>query len=69
MILLVLMVGMVKGQVNLPGIPYQVVVRNLDGTPMTNMSIDMRFSIRNGDALNGAIIYQEHHQVNTNNRV
>lgn len=66
MILLVFMVGMVKGQVNLPGIPYQAVVRNLDGTPMTNASVEMRFSIRNGDALNGAVVYQENHVVTTN---
>jgi uncharacterized protein (TIGR02145 family) len=66
MILLVFMVGMVKGQVNLPGIPYQAVVRNVDGTPMINTSIEMRFSIRNGDALNGVVVYQDNQVVTTN---
>ncbi len=55
------------GQLVMPGIPYQAVVRNADGTPMINTNIEMKFSIRNVDALNGLVVYQEHHQVTTNN--
>jgi hypothetical protein len=38
------------GQVVMPGISFQAVVRNADGTPMFNTNIEMKFSIRNVDA-------------------
>ncbi len=67
LIVLLVFVADSMGQTLMPGIPYQAVVRNADGTPMINTNIEMKFSIRNTDALNGAVVYQEQHQVNTNN--
>ena len=67
LIVLLVFVADSMGQTLMPGIPYQAVVRNADGTPMINTNIEMKFSIRNTDALNGVVVYQERHQVNTNN--
>ncbi len=58
----------VNAQLNMPGIPYQAVVREVDGTAMSDTNVEVRFTLRNGDALNGLVVYQEQQALTTNNQ-
>jgi uncharacterized protein (TIGR02145 family) len=58
----------VNAQLNMPGIPYQAVVREVDGTAMSDTNVEVRFTLRNLDALNGVVVYQEQHALTTNNQ-
>jgi uncharacterized protein (TIGR02145 family) len=42
------------------GIPYQAVMRNLDGTVMASSAVDLTFMIHDGSAT-GTVVYQENH--------
>jgi hypothetical protein len=48
------------------GIPYQAVIKNVNGTPMTNQNITTRFTLHKSTPT-GAIEYQETQAVLTNN--
>lgn len=58
----------VNAQLNMPGIPYQAVVREVDGTAMSDTNVEVRFTLRNLDALNGLVVHQEQHALTTNNQ-
>ncbi len=58
----------INAQLNMPGIPYQAVVRGVDGTAISNANVDVRFTLRDLDALNGLVVYQEQHALTTNNQ-
>jgi hypothetical protein len=47
-------------------IPYQAVVRDGSGTPLVNHPITVRFTLHDSSA-SGSIIYQETHNITTNN--
>ncbi len=47
------------------GIPYQAVMRNADGTVMTNSAVSLTFMIHDGMA-NGTVVYQESHSLTSN---
>ncbi len=53
------------GAQNVPqGINYQAAVRDVDGKPLTNKRITVRFSVRDG-AVNGPVVFSETHSVDT----
>ena len=56
--------SLLYGQVP-PGIPYQAVVRNLDGSILSNSTIMLRLSIRE-NVSNGSIEFQETHALTSN---
>lgn len=58
----------INAQLNMPGIPYQAVVRAVDGTAISNANVEVRFTLRDLDALNGLVVYQEQHALTTNNQ-
>jgi uncharacterized protein (TIGR02145 family) len=47
------------------GIPYQAVMRNVDGSVMASSTVSLTFKIHSGSAT-GAIVYQESHALNSN---
>ncbi|MFI5140530.1 MAG: hypothetical protein ACHQIM_22110, partial [Sphingobacteriales bacterium] len=47
------------------GIPYQAVARDLNGTPILNTSMSVRFTVHDGSGT-GAIEFQETHTVTSN---
>ncbi len=47
------------------GIPYQAVVRNVDGSVMSNASVNMNFKIHDGSA-SGNVVYEESHALTSN---
>jgi uncharacterized protein (TIGR02145 family) len=47
------------------GIPYQAVVRNADGSVMSNAAVNMIFKIHNGTAT-GSVVYEESHALTSN---
>ncbi len=49
------------------GIPYQAVVRNADGTVMSNAAITLTFKIHDVTAV-GAVVYEETHAVTSNSQ-
>ncbi len=55
----------VMGQQEPFGISYQAVARNEKGTELINKRLDVRFSILKGN-VNGELVWQELHQVETN---
>ena len=55
----------VLGQQEPIGISYQAVARNEKGTELINKRLDVRFSILKGN-VNGELVWQELHQVETN---
>ncbi len=46
-------------------IPYQAVVRNTDGTVMSNTALTMTFKIHDGSAT-GTVVYEESHNISSN---
>jgi hypothetical protein len=49
-----------------PGIPYQAVARDLQGNPISNNDVQVRFSIRDLTP-HGDIVYSEEHAIQTDN--
>jgi ribosomal protein S12 methylthiotransferase accessory factor YcaO len=49
------------------GIPYQAVVRNVDGTVMSNTAITITFKIHDVTAA-GVVVYEETHAVTSNSQ-
>ncbi len=47
------------------GIPYQAVVRNVDGSVMSNAAVNMIFKIHDGTA-SGSVVYEESHALTSN---
>jgi hypothetical protein len=47
------------------GIPYQAVMRNVDGTVMASSEVNMTFIIHDGSAT-GTVVYQESHALTSN---
>ncbi|NLA24582.1 MAG: hypothetical protein GX879_06410, partial [Bacteroidales bacterium] len=64
LIIVLLILGQVFAQAP-QALKYQAVVRNLDGSPIVNKALFVRFNIHEA-APNGNIIYQELHASNTN---
>lgn len=48
-----------------PGIPYQAIARNANGTPYVNANLTVRFSLREQTAT-GTVTYAETHALQTN---
>ena len=47
------------------GIPYQAVMRNVDGSVMASSAVNLTFMIHDGTA-NGTVVYQESHSLSSN---
>ncbi len=47
------------------GIPYQAVIRNVDGSVMASSAVDLTFMIHDGSAT-GTVLYQESHALTSN---
>ena len=47
------------------GIPYQAVMRNADGSVMSNSAVDLTFMIHDA-AATGTVVYQESHALTSN---
>ncbi len=54
-----------NNEISYQGLFYQAVARNMDGSVMSNQSVNVRFSLRSASP-NGVIQYQEVQNVNTN---
>jgi len=62
---LILAVSITSAQTAPPGIPYQAIARNANGTPFVNAALSVRFSLREQTA-NGMVSYAESHNLQTN---
>jgi uncharacterized protein (TIGR02145 family) len=49
------------------GIPYQAVIRNLDGSVIANSTVNLAFIIHDGNP-NGTAVYQENHTLNSSDQ-
>jgi uncharacterized protein (TIGR02145 family) len=67
LILLLFLSSVLQSQTPPQGIPFQAVLRNVDGSEMVSSAVSLTFMIRNGSS-DGTIVYEESHSLTTNNQ-